>query len=190
MSGLAARELILGGQKSGKSRAAESRALAWLREPGREAVLVATAHAGDAEMNERIERHRRLRRDHVPSLETIEASDTMAAVLRSASAPHRLVVIDCLTLWLAQIMYPQGVSPPPGNVIDSAIDDLAEAARQSAGPWIMVSNEVGLGVVPATPESRAFVDRLGVLHQTIGGIAERITLMVAGCGLAVKGSRP
>ena len=190
MSVPTARELILGGQKSGKSRAAESRAQAWLEQPGREAVLLATALAGDAEMSERIERHRRDRRERLPRLETVETCDKMAAVLCSLCAPHRLVIVDCLTLWLAQIMFPPGASPVPDEAIEAAVNDLSLAARQADGPWVMVSNEIGFGVIPATPESRAFVDRLGLLHQALGRIAGRITLMVAGCECTVKGVRP
>src|ERR1700736_5420568 len=99
------RELILGGQKSGKSRAAEARAARWLDDAGREALLVATARAGDAEMAERIARHREERAIRIPNLKTVEQCDALPEALAEWSRPHRLVIVDCLTLWLTQPVF-------------------------------------------------------------------------------------
>jgi adenosylcobinamide kinase/adenosylcobinamide-phosphate guanylyltransferase len=179
------REFILGGQRSGKSRTAEARALLWLQDPAREAVLLATAEAGDAEMAERIERHRRDRRNRAPRLGTIETGSPAAALL-AASSPSCLVVVDCLTLWLTRLMMPLSGEPLAPAPLDAAIDELVGAAAAAAGPWIMVSNEIGLGVAPISPESRRFVDRLGFLHQRLAALADRVTLMVAGCECTIR----
>jgi adenosylcobinamide kinase / adenosylcobinamide-phosphate guanylyltransferase len=184
-----ARELILGGQKSGKSRIAEGRALRWLSTPGREAVLIATAIPGDAEMTARIARHRADRAERVPGLTTIEEPAALASALAARTAPHRLVIIDCLTLWLTQRMMPLGGSPVGPPDLRADIDALLVEVRTAQGPVIMVSNELGLGVSPASVESRAFVDALGTFHQSVAALCERVTLMVAGCELTVRGGR-
>src|ERR1700682_307259 len=97
------RELILGGQKSGKSRAAEARAARWLGVAGHEALLVATARAGDVEVAARIARHREERAARIPNLQTLEQCEGLSGALAEWSRPHRLVVVDCLTLWLTQL---------------------------------------------------------------------------------------
>lgn len=179
-------ELILGGQKSGKSRAAETRAARWLGVPGREAVLIATALPADAEMRQRIARHRDERMARIPKLATVEESRDLAAALRERCAAHRLVVVDCLTLWLTQLaMPPEG--PGAGQVdLVGAIEHLVLALRRAPGPVVLVSNEIGFGVAPSSAEARRFVDALGLLHQSIAAACGRVTLMVAGCELSVK----
>jgi adenosylcobinamide kinase/adenosylcobinamide-phosphate guanylyltransferase len=184
-----ARELILGGQKSGKSRAAEARAAQWLGIAGHEAVLAATARAGDAEMAERIARHRRDRAARIPNLKTLEQCEALSGVLTEWSRPHRLIVVDCLTLWLTQLILPIDDSPIPSSDAHAAIHSLASAARSAPGPLVFVSNEIGLGVSPLSAEARCFIDTLGVLHQSIAAVCDRVTLMVAGCELAVRGGR-
>ncbi|HET9642093.1 MAG TPA: bifunctional adenosylcobinamide kinase/adenosylcobinamide-phosphate guanylyltransferase [Burkholderiaceae bacterium] len=183
-------ELILGGARSGKSRTAEARASAWLRGgAGREAALIATAWGGDGEMVERIRKHRVERAMRVPALATFEVpTDLPAAVLR-LSAPHRLLVIDCLTLWLTQCLL-----PPTGRGMDTGAwqaeqDALLRALHESPGPIVLVSNEIGLGVMPLSREARACVDALGIVHQRVAAHCARITLMVAGCELAIKERR-
>lgn len=183
-------ELILGGQKSGKSRAAEMRAAHWLGAPGREAVLIATAQAADDEMVRRIARHRSDRANRVPGLVTCEESRDLRSGLRRHSAPHRLVVVDCLTLWLTQLAMPlagDGASP---NELVAAVDGLMLELRRATGPVVLISNEIGLGVAPMSAEARRFVDALGLLHQAVAGTCERVTLMVAGCELRVKEPKP
>ena len=182
-------ELILGGQKSGKSRAAESRAARWLQADGREALLIATALAADVEMRERIARHRRERAARVPALATIEEPRELAQALRRHCAAQRLVVVDCLTLWLAQL-----AMPPPGAGVGesepaSAIGPLLLVLREVPGPVVLVSNEIGFGVAPPSAEARRFVDALGLLHQALAEVCARVTLMVAGCELRVKETR-
>jgi adenosylcobinamide kinase / adenosylcobinamide-phosphate guanylyltransferase len=192
----ARRELILGGQKSGKSRAAETRAARWLAEPGHEALLVATARAGDAEMTERIARHREERCVRLPNLKTLEPGEppieTLPLALTVWSQPHRLVVVDCLTLWLTQILMPldgaareaESLAAPDAK---TAIQALLSAAQSAPGPLVFVSNEIGMGVSPLSSEARRFIDTLGTVHQTLAAVCDRVTLMVAGCELAVRG---
>jgi len=180
------RELILGGQKSGKSRAAESRALAWLQVPGREAELIATAIAGDAEMTERIERHRQDRQARVPALRTFEVGSDLGAAISSRSTSERLLIVDCLTLWLTQRLMP--LAGPPANPAElrALTDGLVDASRTARGPLVFVSNEIGFGVSPLSADVRQFIDALGVLHQALAETCDRVTLMVAGCELTVR----
>lgn len=183
-------ELILGGQKSGKSRTAEARAAQWLVVDGHEAVLIATALAADAEMRERIARHRSERAVRVPGLATVEEPRDLAAALRRQCAAHRLVVVDCLTLWLTQL-----AMPPSGARADrvepaAEIEQLLRALRAAAGPVVLVSNEIGFGVTPPSAATRRFVDALGWLHQALAEVCDRVTLMVAGCELRMKETRP
>jgi len=177
-------ELVLGGQRSGKSRRAEALAAEWLaRSPAHEALLVATAAAGDEEMRDRIERHRADRRARLPRLACVEATEDLAGVLRRHAAPHRLVIVDCLTLWLTRCMLPHDAPP---READEDIAALLEAVLAAPGPLVLVSNEIGLGVIPMAVEARRFVDELGRLHQALAARCARVTLMVAGLPLSVK----
>ncbi len=182
-------ELILGGQKSGKSRAAEARVAQWVRHDGRDAMLIATALAADAEMRERIAHHRRERAARVPQLATVEEPRELAAALRRECTAQRLVVVDCLTLWLAQLAMPPSGAGAGRAELAGAIDELLLALRAAPGDVVLVSNEIGFGVTPASAETRRFVDTLGLLHQALAGICDRVTLMVAGCELRVKETR-
>jgi adenosylcobinamide kinase/adenosylcobinamide-phosphate guanylyltransferase len=178
--------LVLGGQRSGKSRRAEQLAAAWLATPGREAALVATAFAGDAEMADRIARHRLDRAERVPGLATVEEPRALASAVRALAAPHRLVVVDCLTLWLTNLLMPLAGPAVDGDRLDAAIDDLSDVLRAAAGPVVLVSNEIGLGLSPLTREARRFVDELGRLHQRAADHCANVTLMVAGLEVPVK----
>lgn len=180
------RELIIGGQKSGKSRAAEARAIEWLSTDGHEACLIATAQAGDVEMAERIARHRADRRLRIPGLVTVEASVALDTELTQRSCAKRLVIVDCLTLWLTQLMLPLHASAGVAVNARNAIDSLVSAAKTASGPLIFVSNEIGLGVAPLSSEARRFVDALGLLHQAIAAISDRVTLMVVGCEWPIR----
>jgi adenosylcobinamide kinase / adenosylcobinamide-phosphate guanylyltransferase len=162
--------LVLGGARSGKSRYAESLITA-LPPPW---TYVATAEAGDAEMAERIAAHRARR----------------TAVWRNAEAPHDLaaaldaavdgaVLIDCMTLWLSNRMQ-------AGANIDAEVDRLQTALDRRAGPVVLVSNEVGSGIVPDNALARRFRDHQGRLNQRIAARADRVVLVVAGLPLTVK----
>jgi adenosylcobinamide kinase/adenosylcobinamide-phosphate guanylyltransferase len=182
------RELLLGGQKSGKSRAAELRAAHWLATPGREAWLIATARAGDAEMAARIERHRVERARRVPGLRTLEEPIELARAIERSTGPGRLVVVDCLTLWLTQVAFPLEGAAPPAAEVERRCDELVAAVGRAAGALVLVSNEIGLGLIALDADTRRFVDALGRLHQRIAAACSRVTLLVAGCELPVKRS--
>lgn len=177
-------ELILGGQRSGKSRCAEERAQAWLRQPGHEAMLVATALPQDDEMRARIARHRR---DRAPQLATAEVPHDLPSALRRFSAPQRLVVVDCLTLWLTNLLMPMQGPALGQSEWSTRRRALCDALAAAKGPVVVVSNEIGLGLSPMSAEARRFVDELGHLHQAVAQCASRVTLMVAGLEVKVKG---
>ena len=180
-------ELILGGQRSGKSRCAEQRAVAWLRQPGHSAVLVGTALAHDDEMRARIARHRA---DRVAGLQTEDVPHDLPAALRRLSAPQCLVVVDCLTLWVTNLLMPMDGASLDDAAWQVRSDALCQAIAGAAGPVGLVSNEIGLGVTPLSPEARRFVDALGRLHQAVAERCPAVTLMVAGIEVPVKAPVP
>lgn len=183
-------ELILGGQRSGKSRRAEVLARTWLSaSASHKAVLIATGQASDDEMTERIARHRQERAIRVPGMSTVEEPWHVAGKMSELGTPETLLVIDCLTLWLVNWLMPMDAtrkSNSPSAFADRA-DELATAIVNARGPVIVVSNEIGLGVIPLGPEVRAYVDTLGMLNQRIASTCERVTLMAAGLPLSLKG---
>ena len=187
-------ELILGGQKSGKSRRAELLARDWLAQSGEHrAVLIATGEAWDDEMRERIARHQRDRAERVPGLQTVEEPHDVAAAVGLHSTPQTLLVVDCLTLWLTRWTMPVGVEAMSFEQKQAlALDWQAQAAmfleavRKSPGPVVLVGNEIGLGVIPMGREVRAFVDALGTLNQQVAQACPRVTLMAAGLPLKLK----
>jgi len=194
---MARRELILGGQKSGKSRRAEDLAAAWLAaSAGHRAVLVATATAHDGEMRQRIARHRADRALRVPALRAVEEPAALGLAIARHSAPDTLVVVDCLTLWLTNRLMPAGAvhdDGPPCAAASVACEaaERADAALFAAladapGPLVLVSNEIGLGVIPMGREVRAFVDALGTLNRGVAQACDRVTLMTAGLPLTLK----
>ncbi len=183
-------ELILGGQKSGKSRRAEDLAAAWLAQsPAHRAVLIATAQPFDEEMRARIARHQRERAARVPGLRTLQAAHDLPAAITHAGGADTLRVVDCLTLWLTQVLM-----PPPGFKTETAFAHdwqvqaamLLEAIDHCPGPIVLVGNEIGLGVIPLGREVRAFVDALGQLNQQAAAACARVTLMAAGLPLCLK----
>ena len=180
---VARRELIVGGQKSGKSVRAECLARAWLQaDPQHQAIMLATAQAWDNEMQERIARHQRERAERVPGMRTVEESRDIATLLPRLSQPDTLIVVDCLTLWLTNWLM-----PTPGTAVDAPpVDALCEALSALPGPVVLVSNEIGLGVIPMGREVRGFVDALGLLNQRVAQVCSRVTLMAAGLPLTLK----
>ena len=183
-------ELILGGQKSGKSRRAEVLAGQWLNQSAQHrAVLIATALPGDDEMRERIARHQSDRAARAPRLQAVEEPLELAKALAQYSQPDTLVVVDCLTLWLTNLCMP---APDIKQKEASAQETRALIAmfmiaiKQSAGPLVFVSNEIGLGVIPLGQPTRAFVDALGRLNQTVAQACARVTFMAAGLPLTLK----
>ncbi len=171
-----AHHLIVGGQRSGKSRHAERLALRWARSPGHQVAVIATAEAHDDEMRERIARHRA---DRPAGFDTVEAPLRLCDALRAQSSPRRLLVVDCLTLWLTNWLMPMDGAPR----LDDWRAECAGLQRllpQLASPVVFVSNEVGWGVMPMGREVRAYVDELGRLNQLVARQCGELTLMVAG----------
>ena len=183
-------ELILGGQKSGKSGRAETLACGWLAAASdRKAVLIATGQAHDEEMAERIARHRRERALRVPGMATVEEPLLLAQCIDRLASPSTLLVVDCLTLWLVNWLMPalpRGAADPAA-AFEAQADALIAALGRCAGPTILVSNEIGLGVIPMGRDVRAYVDALGTLNRRLAQVCERVTLMTAGLPLCLKG---
>lgn len=179
---------ILGGQRSGKSRRAEMLARQWMdASPAHRAVMIATGQAWDDEMRERIAHHRVDRALRVPGMLTVEEPLALADAVRQHGGPDTLIVVDCLTLWLTNLMMPAD----PAQVQDEAAviaagEDLCAAIAAAPGPVVLVGNEIGLGVIPMGREVRAFVDALGRLNQQVAAACQRVTLMAAGLPLTLK----
>ncbi|RZL87167.1 MAG: bifunctional adenosylcobinamide kinase/adenosylcobinamide-phosphate guanylyltransferase [Variovorax sp.] len=184
--GIGSRELILGGQKSGKSRRGEQLAAAWLSQsPAHRAVLIATARAHDDEMRARIARHRSDRAARVPAMITVEEPLALAQAIRTHGAPNTLVLVDCLTLWLTNLLMPLDGAPSRLSA-PVAISSLLASIVETKGPLVLVGNEIGLGVIPLGRETRDFVDALGMLNQQVAAACGRVTLMAAGLAITLK----
>ena len=169
--------LVLGGARSGKSSYAEKLVTGTLFGGSpRPAVYIATAEAGDVEMATRIMAHRARRGGHWT---TVEAPLELDAAIAANALSGRPVLVDCLTLWLSNLMH-------AGVDVDAATDDLVRVLEGCAAPVVFVSNEVGLGIVPETPLGRAFRDAQGRLNMRIAERADRVILMTAGLPLVLK----
>ena len=167
--------LVLGGARSGKSAFAQTAAEAKAAETGGRLVMIATAQALDAEMAERIHRHRANRG---AAWTTLEAPIDLAAALEGLGASD-VVVVDCLTLWLSNLMLAEMEVAAAAQVL------LAEARRFDGALWL-VSNEVGFGIVPDNALARRFRDEAGRLHQALAQVAGAVTLVVAGLPVRMK----
>jgi adenosylcobinamide kinase/adenosylcobinamide-phosphate guanylyltransferase len=170
------RTLVLGGARSGKSRTAQGLVEA---APG-ERIYVATAQALDEEMHLRIERHRA---ERAGPWTTCEAPLALAEAIRRETGPGRVVLVECLTLWLSNVLLAD--RDPEG-----ATQELIEAASAAAGPLVLVSNEVGHGIVPATPLGRAFRDAQGRLNQAAAEACDAVIFVAAGCPVLLKPAPP
>ncbi|MDB5930452.1 MAG: adenosylcobinamide kinase [Polaromonas sp.] len=184
-------ELILGGQKSGKSRRAELLARSWLAQsPAHEAVLIATAQPWDEEMRERIAHHQADRAERVPGLRTAPEPLRLAEALANHSQPRTLVVVDCLTMWLTNWLMPvENIEQNKAlaHALPAQLAMFLIAIEEMPGPVVLVGNEIGLGVIPLGRETRAFVDALGRLNQDVARVCERVTFMAAGLPFSLKG---
>lgn len=184
-------EFILGGQRSGKSRRAELLARDWLAQSAQHrAVLIATAQPWDDEMRQRITRHQQDRAERVPGMVTVEEPLQLAQAITQHSAPQTLLVVDCLTLWLTNLLMPAenvkpNQAPSPSAHAQAAM--LLVAIEAAPGPLVLVGNEIGLGVIPMGRETRDFVDALGRLNQEVAQACARVTFMAAGLPLTLKG---
>lgn len=168
-------ELVLGGARSGKSRHAEQSALA----NGADAFFyVATAQALDADMAARITHHQAGRDSR---WQLVEAPLQLAAALERISAPGHAVVVDCLTLWVTNLLL-----APAADTFATQKNALLELLPRLPGQIFLVSNETSMGIVPLDALSRRFVDESGRLHQQVAAVSDRVTLLVAGLPLAIK----
>ncbi|MGL5631237.1 MAG: bifunctional adenosylcobinamide kinase/adenosylcobinamide-phosphate guanylyltransferase [Azovibrio sp.] len=180
-------ELIIGGARSGKSAHAEKLAL----QSGLKVIYLATAQAGDGEMVRRVAHHRERRPQE---WKTVEETLHLGTVLKSLAAPDTCVLVDCLTLWLTNLVFSgeaavrmeAGLSPDCPQ-LQTEIESFLEVLPTLPGRIILVSNELGWGVVPMEALSRAFVDEQGRLNQRVAGVCDRVTLVAAGLPLVLKG---
>lgn len=168
--------LVLGGQRSGKSAFAERLVV----RSGLEPVYLATGIAGDAEMTARIARHRERRG---PRWRTVEEPLGLAAAISRESGSGRAVLVDCLTLWLTNLLL-------AGSEPAAAFAELERSVDSAPGLLVLVSNEVGLGVVPANALARRFVDLAGELHQRLAARCATVVFVAAGLPLVAKGTLP
>ncbi|WP_261841772.1 bifunctional adenosylcobinamide kinase/adenosylcobinamide-phosphate guanylyltransferase [Aliamphritea ceti] len=173
------KQLILGGARSGKTALAEQRAQDWhAAEDGRQVYYLATANAGDGEMSARIQRHQDLRPE---GWMTIEEPVDLAAVLAQHNVANTCLLIDCLTLWVTNLLMLEDDAR-----MEASIAEFEAALTNCQAEVIMVSNEVGLGIVPMGELTRKFQDQAGFLHQRLAQICERVTLTVAGLPMEFK----
>lgn len=166
--------LVLGGARSGKSRYAE----ALCRAESGERVYIATAEAWDEEMRARVALHKAERAGD--GWRTIEETMDLAGVLAREGAPGRVLLVDCLTLWLTNHLL-------AGSDVEAEISRLADAVSARPGRLVLVANEVGFGIVPENGLARQFRDHAGRLNQRIAAAADAVTLVVAGLPVSVKG---
>ncbi len=166
--------LILGGARSGKSRTAEQHAT----ESDLEVVYLATATTQDEEMRQRIAKHQQQRPAH---WELIEEPIFLAKTLQQEAQENRCILVDCLTLWLTNLLLHED-----SRILEREKSALLKTLPNLPGKIILVSNETGLGVVPADPLSRQFCDEAGFLHQQLAQICDRVIWMVAGLPQIIK----
>jgi adenosylcobinamide kinase / adenosylcobinamide-phosphate guanylyltransferase len=171
---LPALTLILGGARSGKSRHAE----ALVASAASCGTYIATAEAGDAEMAARIAEHRARRGAF---WRTVEAPLDLSAAILVHADPLRPILVDCLTLWISNLLC-------VNRVVEHESEKLRAALHTAGGPVVLVANEVGLGLVPETPLGRRFRDAAGRLNQDIAALAGRVVFVAAGLPLVLKGA--
>lgn len=166
--------LILGGARSGKTAHAltVTEALA----DGRRKTYIATAQAFDDEMRDRIDRHRQERDE---SWVTLEAPENLPQVIRAHAGLDKVLLVDCLTLWLSNCMLAE-------RDLDAERQALVVALGEAAGPVVLVSNEVGLSIVPENKLARRYRDEAGWTNQAVAAIAERVIFVAAGLPLTLK----
>jgi len=169
--------LILGGARSGKSRRAEALALSLSEQP----IYIATAPMieGDSEWRTRIEHHRQQRSD---AWQLLEEELALTATLEKYATQGQTVLVDCLTLWLSNLIYADKNIPTETDALCAALPCLS-------GHVILVANEVGMGLVPESSEGRAFRDAQGRLNQAVAAVADRVEFVAAGLPICLKGEK-
>ncbi len=174
--------LVLGGARSGKSRHAEHLAAGH----GGRVLYVATAEPLDADMAARIARHRA---ERPAAWTTLEAPRQTGVAIRARADAHDVVLVDCLTVLASNVIIalPEPLTAAVAEAeLQSEVDALLTAYAAGPADWIIVSNEVGLGIVPTTPLGRLYRDALGRANQRLAAAADRVLLMVAGVPMVVK----
>lgn len=184
------RELILGGARSGKSRLAERRAVL-CEALGMQVVYIATAEAWDPEMAERLTHHRNNRPAHWA---TVEEPVKLAETLQAQAATDHCLIVDCITLWLSALVFKgkagtqmESGQPIACELLERERQALLDVLPKLPGEIILVSNEIGSGVVPENRLARRFADEQGRLNQDLAARCERVTLSVAGLPLHLRG---
>lgn len=171
-------ELVLGGARSGKSRYAEQQAI----DAEKKVIYIATAEAGDKEMQQRIECHRQSRPQH---WKTVEEPIKLAQIINDYSEKDNCLLVDCLTLWLANVLFDkQGELQQV--IFEREVQALLYSLDSFSGQLILVSNEVGLGVIAMDKMTRRFVDEAGLLHQKIACASDKVTFVTAGLPRVLK----
>lgn len=165
------KHLVLGGARSGKSRWAEMQVIAQNKQP----FYIATGVAGDLEMEQRIAHHRRHRGDQ---WRLIEEPMYLADAIDQLNDPDNVLLVDCLTLWISNCLH--------FNCLETERQKLLDAIGNSTADIVMVSNEVGSGIIPLGEVSRRFVDESGWLHQRLAQLCDQVTLVVAGLPMVLK----
>lgn len=169
--------LILGGVRSGKSRLAETMAL----QSGKTVTYIATATADDAEMAARIARHRKRR---PADWGLVEEKIHLAGAVESHAAADTCLLVDCLSLWVTNLLMSEREA-----LMTREIEFLIDTLRRCPGELVMVSSECNMGVIPMGELSRRYCDRIGVLHQQVAAVSQRVVLTVAGLPLYLKGEK-
>ena len=180
MSAASDSTLILGGAKSGKSSYAQALAEAW----GGRLVYVATAQAGDQEMKARIARHQAQRGE---AWATLEEPLELEAALKRADGADTVLLVDCLTLWLSNLMLAADLDDA---ALQKRFEALSRVLPELRSRVILVANEVGMGIVPENALARRYRDRAGSLNQQLARTCGRVILVAAGLPLALKGDLP
>ncbi|KAF3982562.1 MAG: bifunctional adenosylcobinamide kinase/adenosylcobinamide-phosphate guanylyltransferase [Methylococcales symbiont of Hymedesmia sp. n. MRB-2018] len=171
-------ELVLGGVRSGKSRYAEQQATA----SEKPVIYIATAEARDAEMQSRISSHQRRRPQH---WQTVEEPVQLAKIINNHNDSETCLLVDCLTLWLSNILFNQQ-GELQHSLFETETKALYKALSSFSGHLILVSNEMGLAVIPMDKMTRYFVDEAGLLHQQIASLSSRVVLVTAGLPQVLK----
>ena len=166
--------LILGGARSGKSRYAEELAI----ESGKDVIYIATAKVLDNEMKERVRHHKNDRPAHWT---TVEEPLLLANMLEDYASPNRIILVDCLTMWLTNLL-----TENDDALLETQVKQLHTSLAKLSGDVIFVSNEVGMGIIPLGELTRKFVDEAGRLHQQLAQQVNIVTLMVAGLPHIIK----
>lgn len=169
------KEFVMGGARSGKSALAQQRAL----ESGLNVIYLATAQANDEEMVARIARHRA---ERPAEWGLVEEPLALADALKTHAAPHHCLLVDCLTLWLSNLLI------AGEEQLDRETRRLLDTLPSLPGSVVLVSNEVGQGIVPTNPLARRFRDEAGRLHQAVASCCDRVTFVIAGLPLILKDS--